>query len=118
MSGPYRTAGRAVTDADRVKPEPPPPRTMVDLMIEACTEARRRQHRGWLRYRLSYAAYRDIEAGLIDRADYSPPWTPPPSDTPAPEGCEYRCSFRGFPVYVDPQMVAGWTVELEPRRAW
>jgi len=93
---------------------------MIEQMIEAYTEARRRHHRGWMLYRLSYAARREYEdafisAGLAMHSQSAQAWSRPPRDAPAPDGCEYIGTFRGMAVYCDRQMVAGWTVELEPR---
>lgn len=142
---PYRTPGREVTEEDRRAAEErerpavrDPPKTgwleevlrpvnkvtikhreraMVEQMIKAHKEARRRSHgkRQWMRYRLSVAAMLEYEQAMVDGSHTSmiaSAMQVVQGEVPTPKGCSYAGTFCGQPVFVDPTTIAGWTVEV------
>jgi hypothetical protein len=124
VSDPYRTAGRDATEADRVEPAPvtPPmsmPRPMTERMIAAHKQAhfRSRGCRYSLCFVLSNPAAADFETEHIDIAVYEramEAMVADPNITIRPrKGCRYIGSLRGVPVFVDPEMLGGWTAEME-----
>lgn len=98
----------------------PPRRPMTERMIAAHKEAhyRSRGCRYELCFVLSNAAAADFDLEHVSYADmYEREISRCPSDPDVTirsrKGCRYVGSLRGVPVFVDPEMLGGWTTDFK-----